>query len=80
MSTFCLLTLSDLGANWDLGSTYGCKHLTQVAPKTDNSILYFFSLTFCSQPYSEKFGPGPKRAGWVGAVRCLVTFPNAEIE
>ena len=24
VSTFSLLTLSDLGANWDLGSTYGC--------------------------------------------------------
>ena len=56
--TFCLLTLSDLGANlfiytyyYDIRSTYGCKHLAQVAPKTDNSFLYFFSFTFCSQPF-----------------------------
>ena len=45
--------MSDLGANWDLGSIYGCKHLTQVAPKTDNSILYFSSFTVCSQPFTH---------------------------
>ena len=44
----------DLGANWYLGSMYhGFKHLTQVSPKTDNSILYFFSFTFCTQPFEK---------------------------
>ena len=40
------------------------------------SILLFHDFG----QFSEKFGPGLKRAGWVGAVRCLGTFLNAEIE
>ena len=37
-----------------IGSTYVCQHLTQVAPKTDNSILYFFSLALGSKPFKNK--------------------------
>ena len=55
VSTFCLFTLSDLGANWDLGSTYVCQHLTQVAPKTDNSILYFFERFSINPILANKF-------------------------
>ena len=39
---FGLLTLSDLGATWVKGSPQVGNHLTQVAPKSDNSILNFF--------------------------------------
>ena len=46
-------TLSYLGANWDLGSIYGCKYLTQVAPETDNSIWYFLALRFAPNLFQE---------------------------
>ena len=45
------LTLSFLGVNLVLESTYIGNHLTQVAPKSDMS---FCSFAFGSQPFSEK--------------------------
>ena len=39
---FCLLTLSDLGVSWVLESTKVGNQMAQVAPKSDDSNLYFF--------------------------------------
>ena len=44
------LTLSFLGVNLVLESTYIGYHLTQVAPKSDLSFCKCFSFAFGSQP------------------------------
>ena len=48
------LTLSFLGVNLVLESTYIGYHLTQVAPKSDLSFCKCFSFAFGSQPFEKR--------------------------
>ena len=54
------LTLSFLGVNLVLESTYIGNHLTQVAPKSDMS---FCSFAFGSQPFGQKQSDLPGKFG-----------------
>ena len=64
----------DLGANWAIWSTLVSNQLSQVAPKSDESLWYFFSLDMTSQPfdltirYSKLKG---KQKGWGESVNTL---------
>ena len=56
------LTLSFLGVNLVLESTYIGYHLTQVAPKSDLSFCKCFSFAFGSQPLPEW------KYSWIGCI------------